>query len=95
MAGVEEFRAVRSYLATTARHGIGALDALISVFRGKPWNPETGQAGPVPQCGPARARIGIYLCRGRFRLPRHGAWRVPAGLRRPGGRGGWGARERW
>jgi transposase len=42
MAGAEEFCAIRSYLATTARHGIGALDALTSAFQGKPWNPETG-----------------------------------------------------
>jgi transposase len=42
MAGAEEFCAIRSYLATTARHGIGALDALTSAFQGRPWIPETG-----------------------------------------------------
>jgi transposase len=41
-AGAEEFCAIRSYLATTARHGIGVLDALTSAFQSKPWNPETG-----------------------------------------------------
>jgi transposase len=42
MAGAEEFCALRSYLATTARHGIGALDALTAAFQGQPWIPQTG-----------------------------------------------------
>jgi transposase len=42
MAGAEEFCAIRSYLATAARHGIGALEALTSAFQGRPWIPETG-----------------------------------------------------
>jgi transposase len=42
MAGAEEFCALRSYLATAARHGIGALDALTTAFQGDPWIPETG-----------------------------------------------------
>jgi transposase len=42
MAGAEEFCALRSYLATAARHGIGALDALTAAFQGTPWIPETG-----------------------------------------------------
>jgi transposase len=42
MTGAEEFCAIRSYLATTARHGISALDALTRAFQGKPWIPETG-----------------------------------------------------
>jgi transposase len=42
MAGAEEFCAIRSYLATTARHGIGALDALTTAFQGQPWIPQTG-----------------------------------------------------
>jgi transposase len=41
-AGAEEFCALRSYLATAARHGIGALDALTTAFHGDPWIPETG-----------------------------------------------------
>jgi len=41
-AGAEEFCAIRSYLATAARHGIGALDALTTAFQGHPWIPETG-----------------------------------------------------
>ena len=42
LAGAEEFCALRSYLATAARHGIGALDALTAAFQGAPWIPETG-----------------------------------------------------
>jgi transposase len=42
MTGAEEFCAIRSYLATAARHGIGALEALTSAFQGRPWIPETG-----------------------------------------------------
>ena len=42
MTGAEEFCALRSYLATTARHGTGALDALTAAFRGHPWIPQTG-----------------------------------------------------
>jgi transposase len=42
MAGAEEFCAIRSYLATVAHHGIGALDALTTAFQGQPWIPETG-----------------------------------------------------
>jgi transposase len=41
-AGADEFCALRSYLATAARHGTGALDALTSAFQGRPWIPETG-----------------------------------------------------
>jgi transposase len=42
MAGAGEFCAIRSYLATAARHGIGALEALTSAFQGRPWIPGTG-----------------------------------------------------
>ena len=34
--------ALRCYLATTTRHGNGALDALTTAFQGQPWIPETG-----------------------------------------------------
>ena len=40
MAGAEIFCAIRSYLATAARHGIGALDALTRAARADPWIPE-------------------------------------------------------
>ena len=42
MTGAEEFCAIRSCLATAARHGIAALDTLTSAFQGLPWIPETG-----------------------------------------------------
>lgn len=38
-AGAERFAHVRSYLSTTRKHGIGALDALTDLFNGKPWMP--------------------------------------------------------
>jgi transposase len=42
MRGAEIFCAIRSYLATAARHGIGWLDALTRAASGSPWIPETG-----------------------------------------------------
>jgi transposase len=42
MSGAEEFCAIRSYLATAARHGLGALEAITLAFQGNPWIPETG-----------------------------------------------------
>ncbi len=42
MTGAGEFCAIRSYLATAARHDISALDALTQAFQGNPWIPETG-----------------------------------------------------
>jgi len=42
MTGAEEFCAFRSYLATAARHGISALDALTRAFQASPWIPQTG-----------------------------------------------------
>jgi len=40
MSGAEIFCVIRSYLATAARHGIGALDALTRAAQGDPWIPE-------------------------------------------------------
>jgi transposase len=37
MTGAEIFCAIHSYLATAARHGIGALDALTRAATGNPW----------------------------------------------------------
>jgi hypothetical protein len=42
MTGAQQFCAIRSYLATAARHRLGALEALTLAFQGKPWIPETG-----------------------------------------------------
>jgi transposase len=41
MTGAENFCAIRSYLATAARHGTSALDALTRAFQGNPWIPDT------------------------------------------------------
>jgi transposase len=40
-AGAENFCAIRSYLATASRHGIGWLDALTRAAAGNPWIPDT------------------------------------------------------
>ena len=41
MKGAEIFCAIRSYLATAARHGISWLDALTRAAAGTPWIPQT------------------------------------------------------
>jgi transposase len=41
MTGAENFCTIRSYLSTTAKHGIGMLDALTRAASGIPWVPET------------------------------------------------------
>jgi transposase len=39
--GAHTFTAIRSYLATTRKHGLNALDALTQLHHGKPWLPTT------------------------------------------------------
>jgi hypothetical protein len=46
MKGAEAFCAIRSYLATAARHGIGWLDALTRAAAGIPWIPGTADKPP-------------------------------------------------
>ncbi len=41
MTGAEAFCAIRSYLSTAAKHGIGMLDALTRAASRRPWVPET------------------------------------------------------
>lgn len=41
LVGAQHFAVLRSYLATTAKHGIDSLDALIRLTTGNPWQPET------------------------------------------------------
>lgn len=41
MTGAEAFCAIRSYLSTAAKHGIGMLDALTRAASGTAWVPET------------------------------------------------------
>ena len=41
LTGAEHFAALRSYIATTAKHGIDGLDALTRLATGEPWLPAT------------------------------------------------------
>jgi transposase len=41
LTGAEQFCAIRSYLATTAKHGLGLLDALTRLTNRRPWLPST------------------------------------------------------
>ena len=41
LAGAQWFCAVRSCVATAARHGIGMFDALVQLAKGQCWMPET------------------------------------------------------
>jgi transposase len=41
LAGAEQFCAIRSYLATAAKHGIHFLESLVALAQGCPWLPET------------------------------------------------------
>ena len=41
MAGAQVFCAIRSYLATATRHGIGWLDTLTQAASGRLWIPDT------------------------------------------------------
>ena len=40
LTGAEQFAALRSYLATTAKHNIDGLDALTRLTTGNPWQPQ-------------------------------------------------------
>lgn len=44
--GIEAFLDVRSYLSTTGKQGLNALDALRDLFNGHPWMPEPTATGP-------------------------------------------------
>ena len=66
MAGAEEFCAIRSYLATAARHGIGALDALTTRIPGPSLDPRNRitQPGTKAPASPSQNRgqpIGATL----------------------------------
>lgn len=43
-AGAERFAAVRSYLSTTRKHDVPAIEALTQLFNGNPWMPPQPQA---------------------------------------------------
>ena len=46
-AGAERFAMVRSYLSTTRKNDIPAIDALTRLFNGDPWMPPQPQAAPL------------------------------------------------
>jgi hypothetical protein len=48
MDGAKTFCAIRSYLTTAARHGIGAVDALTSAAEGNPWIPQPALQATLP-----------------------------------------------
>ena len=39
MTGARQFCAIRSYLSTAAKHGLGSFDALVMLTEGEPWMP--------------------------------------------------------
>ena len=41
LTGARQFCAIRSYLSTTAKHGLSFFDALIMLAKGEPWIPDT------------------------------------------------------
>jgi transposase len=41
LTGAEQFCAIRSYLATAAKHGIHFFESLVALADGRPWLPET------------------------------------------------------
>lgn len=41
LTGARQFCAIRSYLSTAAKHGIGFFDALVMLTKGQPWMPAT------------------------------------------------------
>ncbi|WP_198152807.1 transposase, partial [Pseudofrankia sp. DC12] len=44
LTGARQFCALRSYLSTTAKHGLAMLDALVQLAEGRPWLPTNTQA---------------------------------------------------
>ena len=55
MAGARQFCALRSYLSTAAKHGLGFLDALVMLTEGEPWMPDHEPARAAPHRGPQQA----------------------------------------
>lgn len=41
LVGAQHFTALRSYLSTSAKHGISALEALVQLAAGRHWLPAT------------------------------------------------------
>jgi transposase len=84
MAGAEVFCAIRSYLATAARHGIGALDALTRAAQGDPWIPESArQRNPARKPLPA-AHLQLQTSDRPIQLPILFLARAPVGISEQG-----------
>jgi transposase len=47
MTGARRFCAIRSYLSTAAKHGIGFFDALVMLTEGQPWMPLRPDQNPT------------------------------------------------
>jgi len=41
LTDARQFCAIRSYLATAAKHGVSYLDALVMLAESRPWMPES------------------------------------------------------
>lgn len=39
MSGARQFCTIRSYLSTTAKHGLSFFEALVMLTEGQPWTP--------------------------------------------------------
>ena len=46
LTGARQFCAIRSYLSTTAKHGVGSFNALVMLTEGRPWMPATALITP-------------------------------------------------
>jgi hypothetical protein len=42
LTGARQFCAIRSYLSTAVKHGLGFFDALVMLTEGRPWIPAHG-----------------------------------------------------
>jgi len=73
MHGAEIFCPIRSYLATTARHGISWLDALTRAASGTPWIPQNRINQPGTKAPPTKAITGTYLVTSELRPIRRSA----------------------
>lgn len=50
--GAQQFCAIRSYLSTAAKHGLGFLGALVMLTEGQPWMPAPGLITPDLELSP-------------------------------------------
>ena len=84
MSGAEVFCAIRSYVATAARHGIGALDALTRAAQADPWIPEPADRETLP-ASRYRAHIRNYKLRQTYPVTEHQGPEIAVGTALAGG----------